>query len=203
MIRFFMGKIFNNKFFVLFVAISFFFYFGVVHVAYAGGAVSTIINVVIIALVVFQPELIAFMSFSPTTLLVATAAGLVANALFPCNPIVGFVVGAAAGAGANSALETGMGPGLITGSGGCGGSGAPAAAQQGTPNSPVLVNQTATPIVQGYCTTGFNLSYDVTDAYQYAIYRDGSLINQGVLQNYPATPAQDNPDDRPIDQGGD
>ncbi len=190
-----MGKIFNNKFFVLFVAISFFFYFGVVHVVYAGGAVKAVATIAVVAFAVSTGGVGA--------LLISTAAGLVANAIFPCNPIVGFVAGAVAGGGANYALGNPQSPGLAGYGSGCGGGGAPAVAQQGTPNSPVLVNQTATPIVQGYCTTGFNLSYDVTDAYQYAIYRDGSLINQGVLQNYPATPAQDNPDDRPIDQGGD
>ena len=44
----------------------------------------------------------------------------------------------------------------------------------GASGSPTLQDQTATPIVSsdGNCTTGFTLNYSVTDAYQYAIYRD-------------------------------
>ena len=54
--------------------------------------------------------------------------------------------------------------------------------QQGAAGSPTLQSQTATPIKSNEsCTTGFTLSYNVTDAYQYGIYRDGNLINQGTL----------------------
>jgi hypothetical protein len=54
--------------------------------------------------------------------------------------------------------------------------------QQGAAGSPTLQNQTATPIKSNEsCTTGFTLSYSVTDAYQYGIYRDGNLLSQGFL----------------------
>ena len=52
---------------------------------------------------------------------------------------------------------------------------------QGTSGSPTLNSQTATPISQNSCITGFTLSYSVTDAYQYGIYRNNNLITQGTL----------------------
>ena len=47
--------------------------------------------------------------------------------------------------------------------------------------SPTLQSQTATPIVQNSCTTGFILNYETIDALKYGIYRDGNLISQGFL----------------------
>ena len=53
---------------------------------------------------------------------------------------------------------------------------------QGVAGAPVLNSQSAVAIVTGgNCITGFLLSYKVTDAYQYAIYRDGNLITQATL----------------------
>ena len=52
----------------------------------------------------------------------------------------------------------------------------------GASGSPILQDQTATPIVNsdktGTCTTGFTLNYTVTDAYKAGIYRDGASIYQ-------------------------
>ena len=54
----------------------------------------------------------------------------------------------------------------------------------GASGSPTLNSQTATPIKQNdSCIVGFTLSYSVTDAYQYAIYRDGNLITQATLSS--------------------
>ena len=54
----------------------------------------------------------------------------------------------------------------------------------GALGSPTLNSQIATPIKSNEsCTTGFTLSYSVTDAYQYAIYRDGNLITQATLSS--------------------
>ncbi|MEK7069442.1 MAG: hypothetical protein AAB962_00070, partial [Patescibacteria group bacterium] len=47
--------------------------------------------------------------------------------------------------------------------------------------SPTLNSQTATPIIQNSCTTGFILNYETVDALKYGIYRDGNLISQGFL----------------------
>lgn len=64
-----------------------------------------------------------------------------------------------------------------------GGGASPRQGVAGSPGSPTLQSQTATPTVSsdGNCVTGFTLLYSVTDAYQYGIYRDGALINQGTL----------------------
>jgi hypothetical protein len=56
-----------------------------------------------------------------------------------------------------------------------------ASSWQGTPGSPTLNSQTAAPISQNNCITGFTLSYSVTDAYQYGIYRNNNLITQATL----------------------
>lgn len=50
---------------------------------------------------------------------VATVASVVANALFPCNPLAQVVVGAIAGGGTNYALDNPQATGLVGTSGGC------------------------------------------------------------------------------------
>lgn len=62
-------------------------------------------------------------------------------------------------------------------------SGSSAPTWNGAVGSPVLQNQTITPVMSsdGNCTTGFILNYNVTDAYSYAIYRGGDMIRSGTI----------------------
>lgn len=56
----------------------------------------------------------------------------------------------------------------------------------GAANSPTLQDQSNEPLMSadGACTTGYKLSYSVTDAYQYGIYRNNALIKSAVLNQH-------------------
>ena len=127
----------------------------------------------------------------------AMISGAIGAKVFPCNETAAGILGNFGGAG------MGGGPGGPSGGaiavelvknnncdGGStssdqngAGAGASPTPWQGAAGSPTLQNQTASPAVSsdGNCVTGFTLSYNATDAYQYGIYRDGNLINQGTL----------------------
>jgi hypothetical protein len=165
-------KFYSNKFFISFLILTVLFYGFSAKMAEAKGVASIITQVIIIAVVIVAiagtggfGAAIASVINPLVSAGLATAMGIVGGTLMGA-----VVVGQAACLmGANNPMFTG-----------CGGENN--SSWQGAAGSPTLQNQTATPIKSNEsCTTGFTLSYSVTDAYQYGIYRDNNLINQGIL----------------------
>ncbi|MCL5004834.1 MAG: hypothetical protein M1170_02750 [Patescibacteria group bacterium] len=160
-------KLFSNKFLISFLILVVLIYSFSVSMAQAKGVASIITAIVLVAVVVTA---IIFQAYP------LAAAALSKGAL---GYIVGYglTIGLAAVTVGQIACLTGTNNPMFTG---CGSNNSP---QQGVVGSPTLQNQSATAIMSsdGNCTTGYALSYSVTDAYQYGIYRDGNLIKQATL----------------------
>ncbi len=159
-------KFYSNKFLISFLILAVLFYSFSVKVVEAKGVIQFVAAVVAIVIIIYVPVL------APYILAGNVIAGIVAAKLFPCNQWTSALVGGAVGG------SVGSGVAISLSGKECGNSGS-----SGAVGSPTLQNQTATAIMSsdGNCTTGYTLSYSVTDAYQYGIYRDGNLIKQGTL----------------------
>jgi len=167
-----------NKFFILFLCFAVLVYCVWPQPAYAWSlkkfwkSISQIVTVVIITVAV--AALTGGLGAALGGALISSGTGAMIGA------IVGGLVGAAVGVSWATqcvAPSNPLGQGPISM---CGGGSS--SQWQGAAGSPILQNQTATPIVNsdktGTCTTGFTLNYTVTDAYKAGIYRDGASIYQ-------------------------
>ncbi|MCL5004719.1 MAG: hypothetical protein M1170_02120 [Patescibacteria group bacterium] len=155
-------KFFNNKFFISFLILMVLFYSFSVKTAEAKGVATFVgIILIVVAIVVF-PVIAVGLSQG----LALSTAGIITASVIGGGLILGQI---ACLAGTDNPAFTG-----------CSGDNSN---WQGAAGSPTLQNQSATPIMSsdGNCITGYTLSYSVTDAYQYGIYRDGNLIKQGTL----------------------
>ena len=169
---------FNNKFFISFLILAVLVYCVWPQPAYAGWFDDFFDDFfdyfVVIAITVVAASLTGGLGAYLGSAMIGGSLGGVTGA------IVGGLVGAAVGASwATQCVEPnnplGQGPISMCGGGS-------SSQWQGAAGSPILQDQTATPIVNsdktGTCTTGFTLNYTVTDAYKAGIYRDGASIYQ-------------------------
>ena len=164
-------KFYSNKFLISFLILTVLLYSFSVKIAEAKGVIRVLAFVVVVVAVV------AAVWFTGGAALAAMGvAGGTGGAIAAGIGLL--VLGPALGIGLAQCLVLGQNSFTNPNCGGSSGS-----SWQGTSGSPTLQNQTATPIVSsdGNCTTGYTLSYSVTDAYQYAIYRDGNMVKQGTL----------------------
>ena len=169
---------FNNKFFISFLILAVLVYCVWPQPAYAWSLKKVWKSiwraVLVIAITVVAAFLTGGLGAALGGALIGSTGGMIGGL------IVGGLVGAAVGASwatqcvaPNNPL--GQGPLSMCGGGS-------SSQWQGAAGSPILQNQTATPIINsdktGTCTTGFTLNYTVTDAYRAGIYRDGAQIYQ-------------------------
>ena len=150
-------KFYSNKFLISFLILTVLFYNFSVKVVEAKGVlnvVTTIVAVVVLVVIAINcpPCVAPLASFGAFSI----ASGVFLGGLVLCQ------------VGINTPQWYGCNKGGSSSS-------------SGTPGSPTLTSQTATPIVQNSCTTGFILNYETIDALQYGIYRNGNLISQGFL----------------------
>ena len=167
---------FNNKFFISFLILTVAIYGLSVKTAQAGGFVGDVFKIVVVIAITV---VVASLTSGLGAALVGAIPSATSGAIL-AGAIVGGLVGAAVGASwATQCVEPnnplGQGPVSMCGGGS-------SSQWQGAAGSPILQNQTATPIINsdktGTCTTGFTLNYTVTDAYRAGIYRDGAQIYQ-------------------------
>ena len=165
-------KFYSNKFLISFLILAVLFYSFSVKIAEAKGVASvfTVIAIVVVIVALSVATGGAGLGVGATFLgVTGGAASGIALGTAALISITAITIGQIAClSGANNPMFTGCGK-------------ESSSSQQGAAGSPTLQSQTATPIVQNSCTTGFILNYSVTDAYQYGIYRDGNLIKQGTL----------------------
>jgi len=167
---------FNNKFFISFLILTVAIYGLSVKTAQAGGFVGDVFKIVVVIAITV---VVASLTSGLGAALVGAIPSATSGAIL-AGAIVGGLVGAAVGASWATqcvAPNNPLGQGPISM---CGGGSS--SQWQGAAGSPILQDQTATPIVNsdktGTCTTGFTLNYTVTDAYKAGIYRDGASIYQ-------------------------